>query len=111
MESSIRVQEQSATEGDSRVPDCPLNHVSSYMHNLLDVSVTINSPLNHVYLYNLLNVSVTSTSRALIFVTPNCLSPDTDKIYVDVSVSNTFRALVLVRIAPLYDYWYVISSH
>ena len=28
----IRVQEQSAIEGDSRVPDCPLNHVSSYMY-------------------------------------------------------------------------------
>ena len=39
----IKAQEQSATEGDSRVLDCPLNHVSSYMYNLLDVSFTSTS--------------------------------------------------------------------
>ena len=53
----IRVQEQAATKGDSRVPDCPLNYVSSYMYNLLHVSVIINS-----------------TSRALILAVPDCLS-------------------------------------
>ena len=31
MESSIRVQEQSATEGDGLVPDCLLNYASSYI--------------------------------------------------------------------------------
>ena len=40
MESSNRVQEQSATRGDSRVPDCPLNQICSTINNLLDVSVT-----------------------------------------------------------------------
>ena len=91
MESSIRVQEQSATGRGSRVPGCPLNHVFSYVYNLLDVSVT-------------------SMPRALILVVRNCLSPRTDTIYVDVSVSNTSRALILVRIARLYGYWYVIPS-
>ena len=28
----FRVQEQSATNGDSRAPECLLNHVSSYMY-------------------------------------------------------------------------------
>ena len=60
----IRVQEQSAIEGGSRVPDCPLNHVSSYIH------------------VHLLHASVTSTSRALILVVPNCMSPQSDIIYV-----------------------------
>ena len=38
-----RVRDQSATEGGSRVPDCPLNHVSFCMYNLLGIPVTINS--------------------------------------------------------------------
>ena len=67
------------------MPDCPLNHVSSY-------------------------VSVTSMPRTLILVACNCLSPHTDTIYADVSDSNTLRVLILVRIAPLYGYWYVITS-
>ena len=95
MEGSTRAQKHSATERGSRVPDCPLNHVSSYMYNLL-----------------LMDVSVASTSHALILVVCNCLSPHhTDTIYVDVSVSSTSRALVLVRVAPLYGYWYVIPPH
>ena len=90
-----RVQEQSPTEGGRRVQDRPLNHVSSYMYYLL-----------------LIDVSVTScTPRALLLVVRNCLSHHTDTIYVDASVRNTSRALMLVRIAPLYGYWYVIPSH
>ena len=41
-ERNDRVQDQSATEGGSQVPDCPLNHVSSYTYNLLNPSVTVN---------------------------------------------------------------------
>ena len=32
-----RVRDQSATEGDSQVPDCPVNHVSSYTYSLLNL--------------------------------------------------------------------------
>ena len=85
----IRVQQQSAIEGGSRAPDCPLNRVSSYIY------------------VHLLHVSVTSTLHALLLVVPNCLSAHADTIYVDVSVSNTSRALVLVGIAPLYGCGYV----
>ena len=41
MESSKMVQEQSETRGGSRLPDCPLNYVSSFIFNILDVSATI----------------------------------------------------------------------
>ena len=59
-------------------------------------------------MYNLLliDVSVDSTSRVLILVVRICPSPYTDIFYGDVSVSNTSRALVPVRIAPPYTYWY-----
>ena len=98
MGSSIRVREQHATEGGSRVPDYPLNHVSSYM------TCTV--------YYTFVSVTTYSgTSCALILVVPNCLSPHTKTLYVDVSLSSTSRALVLVSIAPLYGYWYVIPSH
>ena len=40
-----------------------------------------------------------------------CLSPHTDTVDGDVSVSNTSGALMLVRVAPLYCYWYLIPSH
>ena len=57
-----------------------------------------------MYPYNLLNPSVTSTSRALLLVVHIRLSPHTDTIYGDVSVSNTSRSLTPVRIAPFYSY-------
>ena len=60
---------------------------------------------------HLLHVSVTSTLHALLLVVPNCLSARADTIYVDVSVSNTSRAVNLVGVAPLYGYWYVIPLH
>ena len=53
-----RMRDQSATEGHSRVPECPLNHLSSYTYNILNPSVTSTSravPL--VVLNNDLNVS------------------------------------------------------
>ena len=57
-----RVGDQSVTEGDSRVPDCPLNHVSSYMYNLLDVSVTSTSrALTLVKQYLLIPIQSTET--------------------------------------------------
>lgn len=48
--------------------------------------------------------------RDLILVVRICPSPHTETIYGDVSVSNTPRALMLVRIAPPYRCSYVILS-
>ena len=50
------------------------------------------------------------TSHALMLVVCICLSLHTDTVYGDVSVRNTSGALILVCIAPLYSYWYAISS-
>ena len=69
----IRVRDQSATEGDSQVPDCPLDHVSSYTCNLL-------------------NPSVTSTPRVVLLVVLIWLSPHADMIYGN--VSNTSPRLL-----------------
>ena len=56
-----------------------------------------------------------STSHdALIFVVRKlCLPPHIDTVYGGVSVSNTSGALILLllRVAPLYSYWYAIPSH
>ena len=57
MESSIRVQEESTTEGGSRVPDCPRTHVSSYMYNILLLIIHVS-----------VTTSMNSTSGALILV-------------------------------------------
>ena len=87
MMSSIRVQEQSEIGTKLSPEGCIFIHD---MYNLLEASVT---------------------SRALILVVRNFLSPHTDAIYGGVSVSNTPRALILVHISPLYSCWYVIPSH
>ena len=52
MESSKRVQEQSAAGGGSRVPDCPLNRVSSCIYNRSDVSVTTAVARHMMLLYS-----------------------------------------------------------
>ena len=88
--------------GGSRVPDCPLNHATMHaIYNLL---------LTNVYNERLTNVSH-PTAVVLLVVARHvisyyshivhiCLSPHTDTIYGYVSVRNTARALILVRIAP-----------
>ena len=52
MESSVRVQKQSAAEGGSRMPDFLLAHIPSYMYNNTMVDVSATTAARHVLSYS-----------------------------------------------------------